>query len=134
MTRYGREILSCLRHAGGHLTAEQIFLLVKQEEPGIALATVYNNLNRLCQEGAVCRVSVAGQTDRFDQTVQPHGHLICDRCGSISDIELQDLLPQLEQQLHTPLDTYELNLHYLCPRCRAEETERSNAHEPHRTV
>lgn len=134
MTRYGKEILACLRRSGEHLTAEQIFLQVKQQSPGIALATVYNNLNRLCQEGEIRRVSVAGQTDRFDQTVQPHGHLVCDRCGRISDVVLQDLLPQMEQRLHTPLRTYELNLHYFCPRCRAEETERSNQYESHRTV
>lgn len=126
MTRYRQAILSCLRRTEEHLTAEQIFLLVKQEEPGIALATVYNNLNRLCQTGEIRRVSVAGQTDRYDRTVKPHGHLICDRCGSITDAVLPELLPELERQLHTRLSAYELNLHYLCPDCRrAEEKERN---------
>ncbi|MGM9538237.1 MAG: Fur family transcriptional regulator [Candidatus Onthomonas sp.] len=126
MTRYGRVILSCLRRAEGHLTAEQIFFLVKQEEPGIALATVYNNLNRLCQEGELRRISVAGQTDRYDETVKPHGHLVCDRCGSITDVPLPELLPELEQRLHTPISAYELNLHYLCPDCRSTEKEKEN--------
>lgn len=124
MTRYGKEILACLYRTGGHLTAEQIFLQVKQAEPGIALATVYNNLNRLCQTGEIRRISIHGQTDRYDKTVTPHGHLICERCGKISDVVIQNLLGQLEQQLHTHLNSYELNLHYICPECRAAEEER----------
>lgn len=134
MTRYRRAILSCLRQGREHLTAEQIFLQVKQEEPKIVLATVYNNLNRLCQEGVIRRISVAGAPDRYDRTVTHHGHLICDRCGSIADAVLPDLMSELEQRLHTSLTAYELNLHYLCPRCQTEKTKRSNNDESQSTV
>lgn len=123
MTRYGKQILACLREAGGHLTAEEIFLLVRQEEPGIVLATVYNNLNRLCQAGEVRRVSVSGQTDRFDGTVARHDHLVCDRCGQISDVVIQDLFQELEQRTQLTLRSYELNLHYICPACRASQQQ-----------
>ena len=48
MTRNGKRILEIINHSDDHLTAEQIFLRLKQTYPKIALATVYNNLHSLC--------------------------------------------------------------------------------------
>ena len=123
MSRYQALILDCLRRGGGHLTAEQVFLLAREEAPTIALATVYNNLNRLCQECALRRLTIAGQTDRYDLLTRTHGHLICDRCGRIGDVVLPGLLGRLSAEVGEPLASYELNLHYLCPACRQGEKE-----------
>ncbi len=46
MTQNGKRILELINSSCEHPTAEQIFLLMKQTTPKIALATVYNNLNR----------------------------------------------------------------------------------------
>lgn len=58
------------------MTAEQIFLELKKEEPKVVLATVYNNVNGLCREGRIRRISVEGQPDRYDK-IQRHDHLVC---------------------------------------------------------
>lgn len=118
MGKYRMQILSCLQQSGGHMTAEQIFLWVKRREPGIVLATVYNNLNRLCQEGVIRRISIPGQPDRYDKTAAPHDHLICDRCGQLADVVFPDFLRELETKLHIHLNSYELNIHYICPDCQ----------------
>ena len=53
MTRYAKRIWELVDHSEAHMTAEQIFLELKKEEPKVVQATVYNNLNTLCQKGLI---------------------------------------------------------------------------------
>ena len=80
------------------MTAEQIFLELKKTEPKVVQATVYNNLNALCQKGLIRKLSMEGSPDRYDK-IQKHDHLVCQRCGALSDINFQDLTQDLESQL-----------------------------------
>ena len=57
MTRQRALILRLIRESGEHPTAEEIYRKAKEEMPGIALATVYNNLNHLAQEGEIRKIS-----------------------------------------------------------------------------
>ena len=119
MTKYGTEILRIVVSSAGHLTAEQIYDELRKCFPRVALATVYNNLNRLWQEGRIRKVSVEGMPDRYDHTAR-HDHLICRRCGRLADVELADLAEQVEKQVGVPILAYDLKLVYLCDMCRKE--------------
>ena len=76
MTKYARKILELVENSHSHMTADQVFLLLRETFPTVVLATVYNNLNKLCEEGLIRRVSVEGMPDHFDR-VERHDHLIC---------------------------------------------------------
>ena len=76
MTKYASGILDIVSRPGGHLTAEQIFWEMKRRHPAIVMATVYNNLNALCAQGAIRRLRLEGQPDRYDRTIR-HDHMIC---------------------------------------------------------
>ena len=117
MTRNGKLILDIINQANDHLTAEQVFLRMKQTAPKIVLATVYNNLNALCEEGLIRKVSVEGCPDRYDRAVK-HDHLLCQRCGALSDITFSDLTASLSDQLGEPILCYDLKVSYICPACR----------------
>ena len=99
------------------MTAEQIFLELKKTEPKVVQATVYNNLNALCQKGLIRKLSMEGSPDRYDK-IQKHDHLVCQRCGALSDINFQDLTRDLESQLGEGILSYDLKVFYLCPACR----------------
>lgn len=99
------------------MTAEQIFLELKKTEPKIVLATVYNNLNTLCQAGMIRRLSLEGAPDCYDKILR-HDHLVCKRCGTLSDITFSDITGQLEEQLGEGILSYDLKVFYLCPKCR----------------
>ena len=116
MTRYAQIILDTVLGSCSHMTAEQVFERLKKTCPGVALATVYNNLNRLCGEGLIRRISVSGMPDRFDRA-ERHDHLVCGRCGRLTDINLPDLTRLLEGQAGVPLLDYDLKLVYLCKEC-----------------
>ena len=122
MTRYGKRILEIVEASRSHLTAEEVFQALRRQAPGVSLATVYNNLNRLWAQGEIRRVSVEGMADRYDRVVR-HDHLVCKGCGRLVDLDLGDLSRQLEQRAGIPILGYDLKLLYLCPACRRKGEE-----------
>ncbi len=120
MTKNGKIIADIVYASNDHLTAEQIFLKAKERSPKIVLATVYNNLNMLVSEGVIRRISIAGSPDRYDKPMR-HDHLICDKCGRISDVTVEDMSGKLEKVIGTPILSYDLRIHYLCEECRRGE-------------
>ena len=118
--RYNKVILDIINNSDTHLTAEQVFFEHKKEYPAVALATVYNNLNSLCQQGKIRKISVEGCTERYDKNTR-HDHLVCRRCGKLSDIHLEDITEQLKKQVGFEIDGYDIKVQYLCPECRAKE-------------
>ncbi len=83
-------ILNAVRRSCSHPTADMIYEMVKPEAPHISLATVYRNLNQLSECGEIKKIPVAGSGDRFDKRMDFHGHIICNKCGAVSDIELYE--------------------------------------------
>jgi Fur family transcriptional regulator, peroxide stress response regulator len=79
-----------LEHAG-HPTAAEIFAAVNRVDPRSSRATTYNNLRDLVHAGLVREVAVEGRAARFDATGMRHHHFICDRCGSVEDIDWYDV-------------------------------------------
>lgn len=119
MTKNGKAILEIINSSDEHLTAEQIYQRLATDFSKMAMATVYNNLNRLYEEGAVKKIVMDGQPDRYDK-VSRHDHLICSKCGRISDLYLEDLSAKLESVTGISIDSYDLKLYYRCPKCRAQ--------------
>ena len=117
MTKYAEQILKLINESGGHMTAEQIFLKLKKTEPKVVQATVYNNLNTLYKKGMIRKMSIEGSLDRYDK-IRKHDHLVCRKCGALSDINLEDLTKNLENQLKEEILSYDLKVFYICPDCR----------------
>lgn len=120
MTRYARRILECVNASEKHMTAEQLYLELKKTEPKLVQATVYNNLNALCREGLIRRLSIEGSPDRYDK-IRKHDHLVCKNCGALSDISFDDITGSLEDQLGEGILSYDLKVFYLCPKCRRKK-------------
>ena len=117
MTKYARAIQEIVASSGSHMTADQIFIQLRQIYPTVALARVYNNLGKVCQSGLLRKISAEGMPDRYDRP-QRHDHLICQVCGKLADLHLEDLTEQLQNQLDIPFLSYDLKLIYICDECR----------------
>lgn len=117
MTKNGKLIFDIIMNSPEHLTAEQIFLQLKQTAPKTVLSTVYNNLNTLCEQGLIRKVSIEGNPDRYDKNTK-HDHLVCTQCGALSDKTFTDLTESLSAQLGEPILSYDLKVNYVCPACR----------------
>ena len=69
-----------------HPSAEQLHAAVRREMPTLALATVYKTLDTLARIGAVRPVSRLGARGRWDANLEPHHHLVCTTCGTVTDV------------------------------------------------
>lgn len=125
MTRYAKQILELINRSGMHMTAEQLYLELKKAEPKVVQATVYNNLNALCQKGLIRKLPIEGSPDRYDKILQ-HDHLVCKMCGALSDITFRDMTGDLEKQLGEGILSYDLKVFYLCPKCREKNKAGGN--------
>ena len=85
----------------------------------MAIATVYNNLNALHRDHEIRKLSIEGQTDRYDKNTK-HDHLVCRKCGSVQDLHFHDLTDELAAETGMEAENYELIVYHTCSFCRQE--------------
>ncbi|MGN0657263.1 MAG: Fur family transcriptional regulator [Ruminiclostridium sp.] len=118
MTAQRQLILDIIQSSMRHLSAEEIFIEAREELPGIAMATVYNSLKYLCDKDYIRKFSRSGGADFYDKTTMPHGHLICEGCGKILDINTDEIRESIEKTVGAQINSYELSARYFCECCK----------------
>jgi len=86
-THQRRMIFQAVTSSPGHYSPEEIYDEVRAEIPSISLATVYKNLKTFIAAGVLREVSPHHGSLRVDSNLQPHHHLVCRKCKSITDID-----------------------------------------------
>ena len=81
-----------LSGAESHPTADEVFLHVRDDVPGISLATVYKSLETLVGCGLAVKLTYADGSSRYDGRTDPHHHVRCLACGRVAD--LPDRVPE----------------------------------------
>ena len=111
-------VMSFLLEHTGHPTAAEIFEGVNRLDPRSSRATTYNNLRDLVEAGLVRQVAVEGRSARFDAQGPRHHHFICDRCGTVEDMEWYEVpKPDLDLLGKRVLRECELIARGLCTKC-----------------
>ena len=121
MTNIRKTILAIIQTSDEHLTAEEIYRLAKQIQSSIAVGTVYRNLGLMREAGEIRRISLPNAPDRYDRILVPHEHLICQKCGDISDFSVPELGSFLINKTGIQLIGYDLNVKYICKRCKEDK-------------
>lgn len=93
-------VYDVLQKKRDHPTADEVFVRVKAELPGISLATVYNCLETLVQCDLVRAVNFERGPTRYCPNLHPHAHFHDEKTGATHDI---DLPPQLLEQVRSIL-------------------------------
>lgn len=84
-------IKSFLMTRKDHPTADVIYMNVRQQNPNISLGTVYRNLTLLSDIGEIQRLHLGDGVDHFDADTSPHYHFVCTECGSVIDLEMDNI-------------------------------------------
>lgn len=116
-----------LENEEDHLSAEDVFMLVKDKAPEIGLATVYRTLELLSELHVVEKMNFGDGVARYDLRDESnnhhHHHLICVQCGSVDEI-FEDWLIPLEQRLEKEYNfhvlDHRLDFQGICHRCIEE--------------
>jgi Fe2+ or Zn2+ uptake regulation protein len=120
-TKQRQAVLQVIRGSDGHLTANEVFEDARRILSGISFATVYNSLRYLKSEGLIGEVRFGTDAARYDPTLTPHDHAICNGCGKLVDIELSipdGLREEAAERSKFEIESIELTLRGLCPECR----------------
>lgn len=116
-------ILNYILNSHEHLTADTIYADLKKDNPELSLGTVYRNLTKLTEIGAIKKVSLPNQVDKFDKNLEPHAHFICDECGSITDINIPGMdkfLDKVSDEDGISIRKYDLTLNGICKKCKSK--------------
>jgi Fur family peroxide stress response transcriptional regulator len=119
-------VMAFLVKHDGHPTAAEIFEGVNRVNLRSSRATAYNNLRDLVRAGLVREVAVEGRAARFDAKGMRHHHFICDRCGSVEDMEWYDVPKPASGALgKRVLRECEVILRGFCAKCAPRRASRS---------
>ena len=116
-----------------HLTAEEIFDLVKVSYPEIGLATVYRTIQLLNELNLIDRINFDDGYVRYEMgrtqergNKHHHHHLICMKCGKVISFQ-DDLLEELEEKITVTtgfqIVDHEVKLYGYCVECGGDFIE-----------
>lgn len=119
---------------GEHLTAEEIYELVKNKYPEIGLATIYRTVQMLVDLQIIDKVSFDDGFARYEmgemaqEKRHHHHHAICQNCGAVISFE-DDLLDALEQAVFDAIGfrvtDHEVKLYGYCEKCSRKDQNRT---------
>lgn len=79
-----------------HPTAEQIIAYIKENHPGISVATVYKVLDTLTEHNLLKKVKTERDIMRYDAVVDHHHHLYCTETDKIADYHDEQITRLIE--------------------------------------
>jgi Fur family peroxide stress response transcriptional regulator len=122
--KYSRQrqvIMDFLMTRKDHPTADVVYTNVRQSYPKISLGTVYRNLTLLADMGEIQRLRLGDGVDHFDADTSPHYHFICSKCGSVIDLEMDnidDIVDTASKHFDGEIDGHVTYFYGTCGNCR----------------
>jgi len=105
-----------------HLSAEDVYKLLLQNNEEIGLATVYRVLTQFEEAGLVVRHHFEGGHSVFEMARDDHhDHIVCVKCGHVEefrDEQIESRQKAIARDLGFELTEHKLNMYGLCPRCK----------------
>lgn len=125
-TRSQDRILNLLKILSQEISAQDLYIELRNREQSMGLATVYRALEALKLEGMVQVRTLSNGEALYSLIQEDRHHLTCLRCGSSRPID-ECPVHDLEHQLNT-LHQFKIYYHMLeffglCDRCQTEEAK-----------
>jgi Fur family ferric uptake transcriptional regulator len=111
----------------GHVSADDLFELVRREHPGIGRATVYRTLQWMVEADIARKVDFGEGRSRFEPSYRHprHFHLICTTCHRSSEFLSSDVESLMEEvaaeRRFTPAQSV-VQIYGQCEECRTGKT------------
>jgi Fur family ferric uptake transcriptional regulator len=115
-------VLQVFLRQEGHVSADDLFDLVRREAAGIGRATVYRTLQWLVGAGIARKVDFGDGRSRFEPSYRHprHFHLICSTCHSSSEFlssDVESLLEEIAAARQFTTRQAIVQIHGICEQC-----------------
>ena len=127
-TKQRERILEVIRDAHNHLTADEVYSILKQEDTSIGVATVYRNLKYLYENHIINRIQHPDYGYVYDANLDRHYHFHCDVCNKMYDIEdmyKPSLNTEVEQHFGGNVRSHMTFFYGICPDCLKENKDKN---------
>lgn len=84
-------IMKALYGMSNHPTAEQVYNLIKVDNPSISLATVYKTMETFVSNKLISKVATRDGHMRYDPRLDNHGHIYCTNTKELVDFYDEEL-------------------------------------------
>lgn len=123
-TRSRKAVIEILEKADTALSAEEIFLRIKEAGKAINLSTVYRTLELLGKNGLSEKTEISDGKARFALTGEGHKHhLICTNCHKMIEIGIcpfEELEKDVMRKTSFDITGHKLEIYGLCPACKKD--------------
>jgi Fur family ferric uptake transcriptional regulator len=121
-------ILDVFLRTEKHLSNEDLYQLVKQEDPTVGQTTVYRTLKILTEAGLAREVRFGDGRTHYEHNYkhQHHDHMICSECGKIIEFfsaELEAIQDKMAAEHDFEITQHLLRMIGVCSDCRRKENE-----------
>lgn len=117
-------ILDAICDSDGHTTPEEIYERVRATAPAVNRATVYRNLDFLCEMRLVVAAQIGGHMLYEIAANTPHHHLVCRKCNKVERLSheaLKSFFAKIEREQQFKIDMDHLALFGLCRKCQRSQ-------------
>lgn len=125
-TRNQERILDLLKTLNQSISAQDLYVELRNHGVSMGLATVYRSLEALKLEGVVQSRPIANGEALYSLIQEDRHHLTCLQCGTsmpIDECPVHDLEVQLNQSYQFKIYYHMLEFFGLCDRCQQAKTE-----------
>ena len=126
-----RFVLQALYQLSSPVDIATLHDIVCADEGNVSLTTIYNTLDLLVELKLANRLELVSRgMTFFERTLgqEPHGFVICEKCGSIKVLRKLQVLQKFESQLPKGFlpEAYTLQIHGLCAKCQRAVSKKTN--------
>ena len=123
-TRSQTQILDLLKQLENAISAQELYVQLRQRNVSMGLATVYRALEALKLEGAVQVRTLPSGESLYSLTQSDTHHLTCVRCGNseeMAECPVHGLEGHLTESHHFQIFYHTLEFFGLCEQCQLTE-------------
>jgi len=119
------QILDIFLKTEKHPTINDLYDLVRKEDPKIGLATVYRTMEVICDAGLARKVDFGDGLRRFEHKYRHHhhDHLVCLKCGRIIEVvspEIERLQENLAKKHRFKAVRHRMEIFGICRTCEGK--------------
>jgi len=130
LTPHRQLILDTFLENEGHRSVEDIYRVVRAQDPRIGYTTVYRTMKLLADSGLAREIDLADGITRYEHLYnhEHHDHMICTSCGRVIEFyspEIEALQDQMADNFGFQPTHHSLRLWGICHECQKEEIHSS---------
>jgi Fur family ferric uptake transcriptional regulator len=123
ITKQRRVVLNVFLECKDHVSVEELYSIVSEQEPKIGLATIYRTLALLTKSGLALEMDFGDGQKRYESSFMSahHDHMVCTECGKIIEFNhplIEKYQEEIAIQNGFKITSHKLDLFGHCSNCK----------------